>query len=269
MHLIHLPSLRRARTHTFAVAVALAAGTAQAADFFSESFSGPGLNAELQQTTAGAFTFNGVASNATGTRNFIRTVDTDYLSINFIASITYTVPETAGGNPIAFVGFGEGTPDTLRFREPLRSLYLRAAPDAFDAGALRPIINSAPGSAVEQTPISNAAGGAGSGTHRVQISKFGNNLTFAFDLNSSSGAFVSDVSKLFVISTDAPFLNTGNSRIFLGSQIAGTTFDSFTVVPEPATSWVVAPTGLALVLLWRRQVRRNARRTPPSVDTSR
>ena len=228
---------------------------ARAAVVVTEDFSGPGLNPALEVTKSGAFTFGGTAVNIDNSRQYIRTVDADYLSVDFTFNVTYTVPINGGGAGIAFLGFGQGEGDPAFFGEPLLSLYMRNGPNDFESGFLQPSINSGGGSVNEMTRLGNPGGG----THRAQFTRVGDSLVFALDEDSSSGAFVADYSKTFSVSADLPFLTTSNSRLFVGSESSGVSFDQFNVtvsaVPEPYSAAMVGVLLLGLGIGWRRHNR--------------
>jgi hypothetical protein len=216
---------------------------AVAAEAVNETFSGPTLSSPLELSTSGSFAFNGVATNTSNSRQYIRTAATDYNSYDFSLSVTFTVPTNGGGGGMAFIGFGSGTPDTGFYGEPLQSLYFRSAPNNFGSGFLQPSINSSTGTVAELTNI----GFPSSGTHRAQLTKVGDTITFSLDANSSGGTFTADYSTSFSQSTNLTFLNNTNSRLFVGSETSGVTFDSFAVttsaIPEPSTYAALA--GLA------------------------
>ncbi len=221
------------------VAVAFAlwvhAPAADAAEAATETFSGPTLTSTLEVSSASTFAFNGVATNTSNSRQYIRTVATDHNNYDFSLSVTFTVPTNGGGGGTAFIGFGSGTPDTGFYGEPLQSLYFRAAPNDFGSGFLQPSINSCTGDVAELTKI----GFPGSGTHRAQLTKVGDTITFSLDANSTAGPFTADYSKSFSQLTNLFFLNGTNSRLFFGSETSGVTFDSFilttSAIPEPST----------------------------------
>lgn len=237
------------------VVFASLAGLARAAVVVTEDFSGPGLNPALEVTQVGAFEFGGTAVNVSDSRQYIRTVDADYLSTDFTFNVTYTVPENGGGAGIAFIGFGQGSADPSFFDEPLFSLYIRNGPDDFGDGFLQPSINSGSGTVNELDQL----GLPGAGTHRAQMTRVGDSLVFAFDEDSSSGTFVTDYSRTFSISSELPFLTTSNSRLFVGSENSGVSFDQFNVtvsaVPEPFSAGIVGMLLLGLGIGWRRHFR--------------
>ncbi len=228
------------------------AWTARAAVVVTEDFSGPGLNPALEVTLPGAFEFGGTAVNVSDSRQYIRTVDADYLSVDFTFNVTYTVPANGGGAGIAFLGFGNGSGDPDFFDEPLLSLYIRNGPDDFGDGFLQPSINSGGGMVNEL----DALGFPGGGTHRARLTRVGDSIVFAFDEDSSSGTFVADYSRTFSVAADLPFLTTSNSRLFVGSESSGVSFDQFNVtvsaVPEPLSTGMVGVLLLGLGIGWRR-----------------
>ena len=98
--------------------------------------------------------------------------------------------------------------------------------------------------------------GPGNGTHRAQITKFGDTLTLSLDEDYSGGPFTPDFNFSRSMSADLAFLNSGNSRLFFGVQSGNTTFDDLTVtvVPEPNSIPLLLLGGAGVFLLRRLSV---------------
>ena len=235
----------------------LAPVTALSQASVSELFTGPSLNPLLELSQPGGYSYGGGgASNNTGQRGYIRTTATNFNTVDFTLMVTYTISTTGkGGDPVAFIGLGSGSPDGSYYDEPLSAVYLRSFPNDFGDGNTQMSLNDGAGNVTELTPFGSDFG-IGTGTHRALLTKVGDTLTFSIDAHSSSGTFVADYSTTLSLAGDAPFLDATNSRLFIGTQDPGTTFQSMsiTVVPESATVGVGA--GLAVLGVafgWRRR----------------
>ncbi|MCX6937562.1 MAG: hypothetical protein NTU80_06635 [Verrucomicrobia bacterium] len=226
---------------TFGLACLLLPAASRAQSSVTETFSGP-LSSDLELSLADSYTFNGVATKTAVARSYIRTVATNFNTVDFSFAATYTVSANSGGAGIAFFGIGQGAPDAGFYEEPLISGYMRSFPNNFDSGSSKISINSSSGNVDESRP---SFGNPGSGTHRALITKTGDTITFAIDANSSGGTFVADFSTTLSLSANLSFLNATNSRLFLGAGGSAATFDSMviTAVPEPASAGLIA--GLA------------------------
>jgi hypothetical protein len=229
----------------FGLACLLLPAAARAQSSVNETFSGPTLSSDLELSLADSFSFNGVATNTANTRAYIRTVATNFNTVDFSLAVTYTISPGAGGGGTAFFGLGSGAPDGSHYGEPLTAGYMRSKPDVFEPGGSQISINN--GSALDESRAD--FGTLGDGTHRALITKTGNTLTFAIDAGSDSlsGAFVAEFSTTLNISTELSFLNNTNSRLFVGGETTEVTFDSMvittTAVPEPAAAGLI--TGFA------------------------
>ena len=233
----------------------LACISANAATFFTEDFSDanslPGPN--LQFSTDGDnATFDGsVATFPAGTggpgnayRSYLKTVDNDYQTVDFVAEITVTM-NTTDYKSFSFFGMGVGEPLGAAFsNEP------RTAPARFIRASPRPQFGNSTG-------LWNGSGftdadpnTAGTGTHRLQISWDAtlNQLTAAIHQNYAGGPFVASHTMGPV--SDPNFLGSGH--IFFGSD-NGVTFDDLSIVPEPTTAglaFLALLAGLA-IFRWR------------------
>jgi len=226
-----------------------------AAEAVNETFAGPTLSPALELSSAGTFSYNGVATNTSNSRQYIRTVANDHNAFDFSLAVTFTVPTDGGGAGMAFIGFGSGTPDDGFYGEPLESLYFRSSTNNFESGFLRPSINSATGQVSELTIL----GYPGPGTHRALLTKAGDTISFSLDALSFTGPFSADYSTTVSQMTSLSFLNSSNSRLFVGSESTGVTFDSFVLttsaIPEPGTYTALAGIAALGLAAWRRRRR--------------
>jgi hypothetical protein len=245
------------------VTAALGAGTAAAATSFSNSltgFTGDSTQTNTQNAvTAAGFSFfsiegfDGIDQDPTvvfdangarfgtlfagdGGRNYMRTVEEDYATVNFVAEITIVVPDLAFQD--SFFGLGAG--DKALFGWPDWSTQ-------FSSVMATPEINDSSESLLttmytdNDTPIfANNAVTMTGGTHRLRLlfetAGATGTALFSIDLNYAGGPFTSDFS--------APAIDVSGlygedgwplepSRIFFGAD-DGTIIKDFSVlVQEP------------------------------------
>ena len=163
------------------------------------------------ETTAGdgsvsnptvAFNANGATFGSSlagdGGRNYIRTNESDYATVSFVAEITFTVFSVHGSDPsIQQLFFGMGSGNTALYGLPDWSTQ-------FASTFVQPQINGSGNSFLTLFRTQNDANefvefseqGYSPGTHRLQMS-FDSSIrkvTYAIDLNYVGGAFVSDIS---------------------------------------------------------------------------
>ncbi len=196
-----------------------------------------GLHPGLQDA-AGSYRYTTDEALNIGSRSFVRTRATNFNEVDFTAEVTVTINDTAGPN-IAFFGIGGGEPDATEFRNPIPALY-------FETHNLRIEVDSGANSNDAAVQFFTNVGGLG--THRLQITKLGDDVTFSVDLNFAGGVFTADESHTVSLAALAPFLDATNSRIFFGSEThtSPTTFDDLVItvaaIPEPvaAVMWLLA-----------------------------
>jgi hypothetical protein len=214
---------------------------AAAAVSISENFNGATVNASL--SAPAGWDFNGSANKTGGGRDFVSTVATDYLNVDFVMNIDYTL--AGGGGPgIVFFGIGSAVPNPSWFGTPSDSFWAESRPSDFDAGDVQ--WSTMAGAGINPPEVTFAT--ASDGSHRFRIAKTGDSITLSIDIGAN-GTFDGSVTRS--LSTDLPFLNATNSRLFFGTEGGNATFDnlSITVVPEPGSG------ALAVLGLLRRRRR--------------
>ena len=227
---------------------------AQAAGNLTEDFSGPALGPGLEFSAPDSYSFStGFASPEGDSRQYIRTVATDFGAGDFVLSLTFRVASGDGGAGTAFIGLGTGSPDSDYYDEPLNSVYFRSAPADFGDGFLQLSINSGAGNVAELTTLGNP----GDGTHRALLTKVGDTLTFSLDANSSSGPFVADDTITLNLADERfAFLDNTNSRLFFGGQGTTVGFDQASIsysVPEPGSAAMFVGAVTLGFACWRRR----------------
>lgn len=170
-----------------------------------------------------------------GGRNYMRTVESDYATVGFVAEITFD----AGDGQAVF--FGLGTGDTALFGTPDWSTQFSSASfwpetnnDKFTRFRTQNDINAFADTGVP---------GFDAGTHRFRMTfnPVNNQLFGEIDTNYAGGPFVADATTTnFPMALSSLFAADGwpsePSRIFFGGDDGATFRDlSITVVPEPTS----------------------------------
>jgi PEP-CTERM motif len=164
-------------------------------------FSIAGLAEDFTSDPTVTFDGNGAAFGklfaGDGGRNYMRTNDSDYATVPFVAEITMTVG-AAGGPPVSnqqpFFGMGSG--DTALFGVPDWSTL-------FASTFVQPEINAA-GEAFFTTMrtqndanqwVNHPSPGYGAGTHRIRMTfdPVAKTMVYAMDMNYAGGPFSADV----------------------------------------------------------------------------
>jgi hypothetical protein len=219
-----------------------------AAAYFLEHFDTPVLNQNLEDADNAFVITNGSIHRKVilgeSDRHYVRTVETDYISRDFVAEVSLTI----GRNPavaaqedvIMFFGVSSGFPDPQdgHYREPTPAILMRMhmhsdiSSGQIDAGVFCP----GPFDRIETSLFHFLAGNGG--FHRARITKKGASVTFAFDENFS-GTFVADATYTITnVLALTPWLNHTNSRIVFGTGNTVDVFDDLSIggplVTEPA-----------------------------------
>ena len=244
-----------------ALAIAIATANTLPADAglaFVEDFQSSALNPALEDTSSAfAIHDNAIWRNSSPyssvDRAYIRTTYGDYAQHDFTAAVSFTVTNysfpspTDGPGSIVFFGLGSGsgTPTSevnpaLVFRAHSLDVSYGAAGRVDAVQVNGPIAPFPTGDGYDTYRIT-----ASGLTHRAQITKAGDSLTFLFDENYN-GTFAPDASYMISnLSTTAPwFFEPGNSHIFFGTSTPIESFSQLAVVPEPSTC-AMALAGLA------------------------
>ena len=212
--------------------------SADAATALNVKFSGTTLSPSLEDAD-GAYTIAGgkirkTIFNNGSDRHYIRTVATDYNTVDFVAELTFTLTDLPVDFAIHNLGLGSGSPGVV-FNEANGVLFRIHSSDIVggrvDAGVRFP-----DGSFIGAIGIGNIT--TSGGTHRARIAKIGNQVNFDIDVDFT-GTFTSDMSSQIAdVTAAAPFLDNTNSRIFFGTASATDVFDDLriTVLPNLLTN---------------------------------
>ena len=154
-------------------------------------------------------------------RHYMKSVRADYIVGDWTCQITFHSSANAPDD-IIFVGLGEAVPDSSSFNEPRNSVNFRIhqGTTAFGNGWDVDVVAHDVGY-LHWTYSNQGVGalpGAAGGTHTVQISKRGAQVTLAI-LDVGIGVTIPD------LTVAAPFLYTGASRIFFGNASSAYSFD--------------------------------------------
>jgi hypothetical protein len=276
-----VPMITRLSAWALTVALLTATWASAATIGISEDFDDGILDGSLEQNPAGTWGFSNDSDTADpddeaipgSGRSYIRTTDSDYKTAEFIAEVTYTAFNGSGAG-IAFLGLGAAERQDDFFDAPSAAIAFENDPGNRQSGEASVVIydgdeeHQALGAPVTIMPekLTSFAGlNPGNGTHRLRLSKEGDLLTFEIDAHfaadnntpgdADGGLFDADGS--YSISLTDPrltLLDTSNSRIFFGTQAGGnTSFDDFSITPEPTSTTLLALAALGLIARRRRE----------------
>ena len=211
------------------------ANTARADFMFSEDFTGPGLNPNLEFTNGfGGYEINGTIGNLSfSEREYVRTVDSDYRNFNFELTLTH---DFFVANDIAFVGVGSGLPDSTFSNEPGFGSFMFRLHNPSLAGGRIDLAYWESGEDFTEVGLGNITNT--NEDARVSIVRRGDNLTFGLDTDFS-GTYTPDIVRTFDLSDPGNAAIKASldseSRLFFGSTF-GTRFDDLLIassIPEP------------------------------------
>jgi hypothetical protein len=170
-------------------------------------------------------------------RSYLRTIDDDYNTVDFVAEITVTIFNGQffdGGDGLVWFGMGIGEPNPSFFNGPsvIPCLFMRPSPDNFHSGVV--VVNDNGLETHFPTVL------AGTGTHRLQMSWDATlqEMTFAIHEDFAGGPFVASISFGPFDGSDNGY-NATNSRIFFGGT-SGTIYDDLAVQTSPPPPVIVA-----------------------------
>jgi hypothetical protein len=177
----------------------------------------------------------------------MRTVDSDYATVDFTAEVTFT---TTSDDQAVFIGLGSG--DTALFGTPDWSTQLSSASFWPETGNDK-IVVFRTANDVNQF-VDALVAGFSPGTHRFRMTfdVASGSLVGSIDLNYGGGAFAADVTTppITTQSGSAPLFDATGwpgepSRIFFGGD-DGTVFRDLTIaaIPEPASVTLIITFGL-------------------------
>ena len=184
--------------------------------------------------------------NNNSDRHYVRTVATDYNTVDFVAELTFTLTDLPGGAfAIHYFGLGSGDPDPTFFNEST-GVYFRIHSSDQAGGQVDAVAKPPDGgfSPLGTFGIGNIT--STGATHRARITKIGNQVKFDIDVDFT-GTFVSDMSSQITdLAAAVPFLNDTNSRIYFGTASAIDTFDDLTITVVETLFTDEVPLGIAL-----------------------
>ena len=172
--------------------------------------------------TGGTIRRTGNEPAQSSNRHYMKSVRTDYIASDWTCQITFHSPANAPDD-IILIGLGEAVPDSSSFNEPRNSVNFRIHQGATSFGNGWDVDVVAHDLGRLHWTYSNLGvgtlPGAAGGTHTVEISKSGAQVTFAI-IDAGIVVTIPD------LTVAAPFLYTGASRIFLGNASSAYSFEA-------------------------------------------
>jgi hypothetical protein len=166
-------------------------------------------------------------------RAYVRTVDSDYATVDFTATVLLTLSDHPTDQTFSgWFGIGAGTPNSNWYSSPNQGIDIELFPTGGFGGLTRVRrVDPLDDSGVEENAF--GSGSIGNGTHLLSIAKSGNTLTLSVDKDNNGSV---DLSSGPIDLTDPAnsFLNATNSRIFFGGP-SNYVWDNLTVVPETSS----------------------------------
>ncbi len=198
---------------------------------FAETFDGTMLDPALEDPGNSYQFSNGLAWN-TGGRNYLRTVATDFNTMDFVAEVTYVMNGGNWGSGF-FFGLGAADLDSSYFNEPLHSVYVceHTQEEGCQCAETRSL--SSPGNPTGFFSWTDP-GITGSETNVLRLLKQGGQLTFQMDWHDDSQAGFKTNYSGSISLADLPFLDASNSRLFVGTASGSTRICAFSVYPIPS-----------------------------------
>ena len=207
-------------------------------DLDFSGLSGTALPAALQDATADRSNFTtdndnvAFTGNADPGRDYVRTIDNDYLASDFTAEITITVVGEAsdGGATIGFFGIGNGVAGGAHAEPSGPSIHFRTHSTVSDFNNVGLIDSDGDSSSAGNLPLGN-------GTHRLRIVWDASTEIFTFSVDEdNTGSFGEP------LTSAAPGgLGDTNSHIFFGGS-RNISFDDLLVQVGDAPSDTTPPT---------------------------
>lgn len=236
---------------------ALSVNQAFAASFFTDSFdtdpTATGGNLVLTSSVSGASGANLTGGNVSlsgggdGNRFYYGTVDTDYSTVSFIA----TIDVQNNANNGAFFGLGPGVTEGntgATFGEPSTGPAVYAIGGSSDFVG---IFGSGSTSGIAQSFNQNTGSG-GKITDLTDNAGTLTTLTLTYDATAQTATFTSSIGTApVVVDTSGRGFDGTNSRIFFGGSDA--VFDNLSITPVPEPSSVLLLSLGALGLIRRKR----------------
>jgi hypothetical protein len=164
-------------------------------------------------------------------RAYVRTVDTDYITANFTATILVTISNHPFDQTFSgWFGIGTATPNPGWYSTPNLGIDIELYPTGGYGGLARMRrVDLLDDGSVEENAYGSSS--IGNGTHLLSISKSGNSLTLDVDKDNNSSI---DFSSGAIDLTDPAnaFLDATNSLIFFGGP-SNYAWDDLNIVVTP------------------------------------
>jgi hypothetical protein len=148
-------------------------------------------------------------------RAYVRTVDSDYVTVNFTASILLTISDHPFDQTFSgWFGIGTGTPNPGWYSTPNQGIDIEMYPTGGYGGLARMRrVDPLDDASVEENAFGSSS--IGNGTHLLSIAKSGNTLTLNVD-KENNGSIDFSSGPIDLTDPANAFLNGTNSRIYFG-----------------------------------------------------
>lgn len=203
-------------------------GPALGASFFATSFDDPALDPNLQDPS-GAYSIDDgrIGLIAAGNRSYIRTIDTDYNTVDFRLIVNYYHTELEHAN--VFVGIGQADPDPAYYGEPTYAACVNQFNyDWHWVGCQFTVrLEGSDPPYIFNVPLARSHDFS-TGYMHVEIKKVGDELWATADAGEPGGSDVYEFGP-FSLTNDLSHLNSTNSHLFFGTDDTTVTFANMEV----------------------------------------
>lgn len=195
---------------------------------FAENFLDGSYDTSIFEAPTGMFELQAdglhrTVATQSQSRQYLRTINADYLNKDFIFEVKFTVNSVPFD--IAFIGFGEAVVDPGYYNEPKNSATFRIHRGTSGVGRVDVAVHTAgyeaftywalPGSLPATTLPAQ---------YTARITKIGNRADFS--ISGGGGTITGSVADIAAL---APFLTASNTRLFMGNNYGSMAYTSATL----------------------------------------
>lgn len=225
-----------------------------AVTYFENDFNGPSASLGPNLTDPNVFTVQNDQAEYTANfypirRGYIKTVESDYNTADFVYEITVNISGNDDYSRDMFVGIGDGESSGEGDGVPLNGVWVRFYAGQYNDGRIG-LYTSQNGTG---TYIAYFGGGrrfteTSGSTHKIRFSYLQSTESLVIAIDEDW-----DGISPFEINSDInyylpSFMDDTNSRLFAGAGRNNSSFDDFSVTPEPTTMLILVSGGICAVL---------------------